>query len=72
MGSGMRSRIDPELVANGKVNVLTGRAFDLFQMVHAFLCIQYPHMRYLYHKLRNIAEFGVTEPMDSYGVICRC
>jgi hypothetical protein len=52
----MRSRIDSDLVANGKVNVVAGRAFDIFQMVPAFLCVQYPHMRYLHHKLRNVAE----------------
>jgi hypothetical protein len=55
----MRSRIDPDLVANGKVNVLAGRAFYLFQMVPTFVYIQYPHMRYLHHNLRNIAGLGV-------------
>jgi len=68
----MRSRIDPELVANGKINVLAGRAFDLFQIVPAFLCIQHPHMRHLHHQHINIAELGVTEQMDIYGVAGRC
>ena len=67
----MRSRIDPDLVANGKFNILAGRAFYLFQMVSAFVCIQYPHMRYLHHKLRNIAEPEVIEQTDSYGLISR-
>jgi hypothetical protein len=65
----MRYRIDPDLVANGKV---AGRTFDLFQMVPAFVCIQYPHMRYLNHKLQNVAGLGVTDQTDICGVNSKC
>jgi hypothetical protein len=67
----MRCRIGPDFVANGEVNVLTGRVLDLFEMVPAFLCIQYSHMRYLHHKLLNVAEPGIREKMNSFAVISR-